>query len=165
MGKQLTADDARQSLNAHVESKGAEIFAKFGPRIGFNELEAVLGDRSCVRYPCALDFDASGLQPGEFAHAEAKGELPEHGYALHIHPIFSTRPAMVPYLALYHLVTVNYGEFASSDDAETFASAALGLDRELYYQALCALADEIAVEAGAPEGHDPGSPGSCTCGG
>ena len=95
MATQLTADDAKQSLTAHVASKGAEIFAKYGPRIGWNELQAILSDRSCVRYPCTLDYDESGLQPGEFAYAEPNGELPENGFTLHVHPIYSMRPATV----------------------------------------------------------------------
>ena len=165
MATQLTADDAKQSLTAHVASKGAEIFAKYGPRIGWNELQAILSDRSCVRYPCTLDYDESGLQPGEFAYAEPNGELPETGFTLHVHPIYSMRPAMIPHLALYHLVTVNYGEFASSDDAETFAAAALGLDRELYYQSLCTLADEITGEVEPAEGLAQGHSTGCSCGG
>jgi hypothetical protein len=49
----------------------------------------------------------------------------------------------VPLLVLYQLVLVNYGEFASPDDAETFGAAALGLAKDDYYHALCALADEL----------------------
>jgi len=93
------------------------------------------------------------------------GELPENGFTLHVHPIFSMRPAMIPHLALYHLVTVNYGEFASSDDAETFAAAALGLDRELYYQSLCTLADEITGEVEPGDGLAQGHSTGCSCGG
>jgi hypothetical protein len=40
-------------------------------------------------------------------------------------------------------VLVNYGEFASAEDAETFGAAALGLARDDYYQALCGLADQV----------------------
>ena len=62
MAQQLTAADARLSLNAHVAAKGAEIFAKYGPRIGWRELQAILLDRTCVRYPCTIEFDASPLR-------------------------------------------------------------------------------------------------------
>ncbi len=161
MSTQLTAESAKQSLTAHVQSKGAEVFSKYGPNLGMDELDALLKDRSCVRYPCTLDFDESRLQPGEFAFAEPKGEQPEDGFTLHIHPAYCARPGVIPHLALYHLVTVNYGEFASPDDAEVFASSALGLDRELYYRTLCDLADELPDQGTEPEGHHPG----CTCGG
>lgn len=140
--------DARQSLNAHVAAKGAEIRAKYGPCIGWAELQRILADRDFVRYPCQLAFDAGPLQPGELAYPRPKGRLPEDGFTLCVHPHFALDPSRVPLLALYQLVAVNYGAFASPDDAESFGAAALGLGREEYYRKLCALADEIAD--GAP---------------
>lgn len=143
MPKQLTADDFRQSLNAHVAQKGDELHAKYGPDIGWSELQDIFNDRALVRYPCEIVFDASELLPGEFAHPVCKGERPEDGFVIHVHPIFSLRLDTVPHLAFYQLVVVNYGEFASADDAETFAAHALGLPRDVYYRALCGLADEL----------------------
>ncbi len=52
-----------------------------------------------------------------------------------------TQMDRVAHLALYQLVVVNCGEFASSDDAEVFGAAALGITREEYYQGLCEMAD------------------------
>ena len=143
MSWQLTADDARQSLNAHVAEKGAGIFEKYGPRIGWNELRLILADRACVRYPCEVVFDDAGLQPGEFAHPAPKGERPDDGFTMFVHPRFESQLASVPALVLYQLVLVNYGGFASADDAETFGAAALGLGRDEYYARLCALADQV----------------------
>ncbi len=143
MPTQLTADDAKQSLNAHVAAKGAEIFEKYGPRIGWKELLQILEDRACVRYPCEIKFDAATLGPGEFAHPVPKGENPEEGFTLCVHPAFMTQLRHVSYLVLYQLVLVNYGEFASSDDAETFGACALGLGKEEYYRTVCELADEL----------------------
>ncbi len=144
----LTADDAKSSLTAHVAAKGEEIFAKYGPEIGHAELVRLLEDRTCVRYPCEMVFDAASLNPGEFAHAAAKGNRPEEGFTLYIHPLLMTDLEKVPAAALYHLVTVNYGDFASADDAETFGAAALGIDKEAYYQTLCGLADELGESQG-----------------
>jgi hypothetical protein len=142
--RRLTAEDARQSLTAHVAAKGQEIRAKYGPRIGWAELQRILQDRSCVRYPCDIVFDAAPLQPGEFAWPEPKGPKPEDGFTMYVHPLFMTRLDAVPYLVLYQLVLVNYGPFASPDDAETFGAAALGMSKDDYYAALCELADQIA---------------------
>jgi hypothetical protein len=143
MGTRLTADDVRQSLNAHVAEKGAEIYAKYGPGLGWGELQRLLQDRVFVRYPCEIEFDAAPLQPGEFGHPVAKGDRPEDGFTIFVHPFFMTQLPQVPFLVLYQLVLVNYGEFASPDDAETFGAAALGLDREEYYARLCEMADQI----------------------
>jgi hypothetical protein len=144
MGKQLTIDDARRSLNAHLASKGAELWEKYGPRLGWEELLRVLEDRTCVRYPCELRFEAEPLLPGEFAHPVAKGETPEDGFAICVHPVFKNQMDRVPWLVFYQLVLVNYGEFASADDAETFGSTALGISKDEYYEALCELADQVS---------------------
>lgn len=144
MATQLTADDAKQSINAHVAAKGAEIFEKYGPQIGWKQLLQILKDRTCVRYPCEVVFEAAPLGPGEFAHPLAKSESPGDGFTMRVHPCFMTQLQYVPYLVLYQLVLVNYGEFASADDAETFGACSLGLGKDEYYQTLCELADQLS---------------------
>lgn len=169
MSAKLSLDDARQSLTAHIAAKGREIREKYGPNIGWSELQRILEDRTFVRYPCELAFDASALNDGEFAHPVQKGERPEDGFIMQVHPFFSVMPAQVPSLVLYQLVLVNYGGFASPDDAETFGSAALGLSRDEYYDALCEMADLISASAAlepAIESHENKSgcrEGACTC--
>ena len=147
MSRQLTADEARQSLTTHVEEKGRQIYLKYGPEIGWNQLQQILEDRTVVRYPCKIIFEAQQLKPGEFAVAVAKSEQPEDGFTIFVHPLFLLDPARVPPLVLYHLVVVNYGELATSDDAEAFGAAALGILKEEYYTHLCNMADEISGDA------------------
>jgi hypothetical protein len=143
MSQELTVDDARQSMAGHVALKGAQLREKYGPAIGMEELNLVLRDRAFVRYPCGLKFDAAALQPGEFAYASPRGPRPEDGYVIFVHPHFMRRVDRVPWLVFYQLVAVNYGEFASAEDAEAFGAGALGITVEEYYQELCHLADEI----------------------
>jgi hypothetical protein len=166
MATQLTADDARQSLTAHVEARGVEALVKFGPVLGWTQLQQLLADRSFVRYPCEIVFDASALQPGEFAHPVQKGENPEDGFTMFVHPCFALNLDRAAYPVLYQLVAVNYGEFASADDAETFGAAALGLTRDEYYEALCAISDQLGA-APVPTLQPPAdacSGGGCGCG-
>ena len=151
METKLTADDARQSLTGHVALKGAEVREKYGPLIGWNELLRILDDRTVCRYPCKIVFDAGPLQAGEFACPVQKGERPEGGFTIFVHPRFMTEQERVPYPVLYYLVQVNYGDFAAADDAETFGAEALGLSRDEYYQALCQMADETG-SGGCGEG-------------
>ena len=139
-----SARDARQSLNAAAAAVGAGIYERYGPRIGWTQLVQILKDRACVRYPCEIVFDATPLQEGELAHPVAKGDRPEDGFRMYVHPFFMAQLDQVPLLVLYQLVLVNYGAFAAAEDAETFGAAALGLGREEYYQALCRLADSGA---------------------
>ena len=143
MSKQLTIEDARQSLTAHVAAKGGEIRAKYGPHIGWKELRQILEDRAFVRYPCTVVFDAGPLLAGEFAHPVMNRERPEDGFTICVHPYFATQLERVPHLVLYQLVLVNYGEFASAEDAETFGASALGLSKNDYYRDLCGMADAL----------------------
>ena len=143
MEKQLTADDFRQSLNAHVAQKGEEIREKYGPEIGWKELQQVLGDRAAVRYPSEIVFDSAPLLEGEFAHAMPNSENPNDGFKIYVHPYFSLQLDRVPHLVFYQLVRVNYGEFASADDAEVFGASALGLAQDDYYHLLCEMVDEL----------------------
>ncbi|RPJ24766.1 MAG: hypothetical protein EHM35_16080 [Planctomycetaceae bacterium] len=152
MSTTLTPEDARQSLAAHVAEKGAAIFEKYGPHIGWSELLKILEDRACVRYPCHIVFDASELQPGEFAHPVPDGKRPEDGFTMQVHPLFMTALEEAPVLVLYQLVLVNYGAFASPEDAETFGAAALGLSKEDYYQRVCQLADQLGAPGPQPCG-------------
>jgi len=147
MATQLTADDARQSLTSHVAAKGLELYQKYGPTIGWAELQRVLEDRTFVRYPCEIVFDAKPLLPGEFAHPSMKGAHPEDGFIMHVHPHFFAQLERIPWLVLYQLVALNYGEFASAEDAEMFGAAALGLTRDEYYSELCKMADEVTTSA------------------
>ena len=139
------APSARVYLADHVAAKGGEVQSTYGPRIGWNELQRILQDRDFVRYPCEIAFDAGPLEPGELAYPSPKGDNPEDGFTLFIHPFFALDPVRVPLIALYQLVAVNYGGFASPEDAEIFASEALGMGREPYYEMLCAMADEIGA--------------------
>lgn len=143
MGTKLTEADARESLNAHVEARGLAIRDTYGPSPGWEELHRILNDRSCVRYPCEIAFDAAPLQPGELAYPRPNGDTPAEGFTIFVHPFFKDRLDLVPSVVLYQLVAVNYGDFASPEDAETFGAAALGLGREEYYESLCTLADQL----------------------
>lgn len=147
MEKKLTVDDAKQSLTAHAAEKGAQVHEKYGPEIGWTELQAILEDRTVVRYPVEVVFDAKPLHEGEFAFPQPKGENPEDGFTMFVHPFFSLQPNRVPHLVFYHLVVVNYGDFASPEDAELFGANALGIAKEDYYNTLCEMADEISWAA------------------
>jgi hypothetical protein len=164
MATTLTANDAKQSLTAHVAAKGVEIFAKYGgAAMGWGGLQQLLADRAYVRYPCEVAFDAAPLQPGEFAHPMPKGENPEDGFTMFVHPLFMLELDRLPYLVLYQLVAINYGEFAAASDAESFGAAALGLTCDEYYDILCDLSDRVGgVE---PAAIPTAASGGCSCGG
>jgi hypothetical protein len=63
---------------------------------------------------------------------------------IYVHEYFKNKLGDVPALVLYHLVAVNYGPIATSEEAEIFGASALGMKKEAYYQLLCALTDRIS---------------------
>ena len=62
---------------------------------------------------------------------------------MNVHPAFETQLDVVPALVLYQLVVVNYGGFATADDAEAFGAAALGMSINEYYEMICDLANQV----------------------
>ena len=143
MARRLPSEDRGQATVAQLAARGDEVRAKYGPRLGWDELQHLLADRALVRYPCEVRFDAEPLLPGEAAHAVAKGAQPEEGFSIYVHPRYASQLAVVPYLVLYQLILVNYGGRLSPEQAEAFGSHALGLSQEQYFAALCELAGQI----------------------
>src|ERR1039458_6461482 len=119
-----TAQDARQSLNASAAAIGAEIYEKYGPRIGWTQLLQILGDRTCARYPCEIVFDAAPLQAREFAHPVAKGDHPEEGFCIYVHPFLMMQLDQVPLLVLYQLVRATYRDSAPAPAGSPSGAAA-----------------------------------------
>ncbi len=141
--EKLTEADGRRALADHVREKAGAARVKYGGKVDYATMLAMLDDRAVVRYPTRVRFDAAPLQSGEFAFAQPLGDHPVAGFELVIHPQFENRPDVLPQLMAYHLVTVNYGEIAGCDEAELFGATLLGLEIEPYYESLCALADSL----------------------
>lgn len=143
MGHQLTEHDGRAALGDHLEAKASEARLRLGLLIDAEAIMRMLDDRTMVRYPVGVRFDAEPLEPGEFAWPMPLGERPSAGFCLFIHPEFEHQPDAWPLLIAYHIPSINYGEIVSHDEAELFGATLLGIDREAYYAALCELVDSI----------------------
>ncbi len=143
-GRQLTEEDARESLSNHILVKAGEIKTKYGASIGKDEILAMLSDREVLRYETRLVFDRDALESGEFAYPQALGSHPSEGFILHVHPALEQRPEDLPLVIAYHMVTINYGEIAGSDEAELFGANLLSLEVDAYYDRLCAIADSLS---------------------
>jgi hypothetical protein len=139
--EKLTLEDGQEALRTHVVDCAVTIRELYGPAVTPEALQKILADDRCVRFPTRIVFDDEPLGEGMFAVARPVGD--ESSWEVIVHPAFEDRPIYLPALVLYHLVTVNYGEFASYEDAEVFGATVLGMDQEAYYQLLCRLADEL----------------------
>lgn len=137
-------EDGKTALRDHVIEKGLEIYQKYGPIIGPSELEKILRDSKCVKFPTRIEFTVE-MDPGLFARTAEDPNNTERSYIVYVHEFFKDKPGYIPMLVLYHLVTINYGDFANHEDAEFFGASALGIEVEEYYQKLCELTDMITV--------------------
>lgn len=136
-----TAASGQRSLREHVLGKALEARAKAGGRIDRAAILRLLADRTVVRYPVGVRFDAEPLRPGEFACLEALGGHPSDGFCLFVHPRFERQDELLPLLIAYYIPAVNYGDVATHVEAELYGATLLGLDSEEYYRRLCAAAD------------------------
>ncbi len=139
----LTLEDGRRAAGAHALERGHQLKLKYGNFVDRETLDRILLDRDFVRHPTRLKFSRDNLEPGMFGHAERSGDKASDGYIIYVHEHFEDRPGDLAALVFYLLVTVNYGDFATYNEAEEFGSSAMGMGKEEYYNYICRLADSI----------------------
>ena len=144
VGDKAVAEQAKQAFHEHLVDKATAARFKYGLYIDTDAILKMLGDETVVRYPTTLVFDASPLQPHEFAYPQPIGFHASDGYALCLHPYFRPQRELWPLLIAYHLPVINYGSIVETSEAELYGATLLGLEVEAYYQALCELADAMA---------------------
>lgn len=139
---EITLEDGRRALGVHVLQKGSDLRKKYGGFIDYETLLKILRDEEFVRFPTRIIFDSSKIEKGMFALVEKQADEPTKNYIIYVHEHFKKKLGDLPAVVLYHLVTVNYGDFATHNEAEEFGSAALGMEKDYYYQYVCRLADQ-----------------------
>lgn len=140
---ELVVEQATQAFRDHLVEKAMAARLKYGLYVDAETIQRMLDDRSVVRYPTTIVFDASPLQPHEFAYPQALGFHPSDGHALCIHPHFKPQREIWPLLVAYHIPVINYGAVVEAEHAELYGATLLGLEVETYYQALCELTDAM----------------------
>ncbi len=131
------------AVSRHAIEKAKEIRARYGPNIDYAAVLRMLEDRKSIRYPVEIRFVSEGIEPGMFANTRAVSENPDDGYVISLHQHFEDQTEVLPALILYQSVLVNYGDLATADDAELFASTLLGVERDEYYAQIIALTDAL----------------------
>lgn len=139
----LTEQDTRTALRDHASRRGQEARAAYGTVVDCATIFRMLDDRSVVRYPTSIVFDAAPLEAGEFAYPEPRTSSGELSYRLCVHPAFRDRDDVLPLLIAYQLVRINYGDIATHEDAEAFGAALFNFEVDEYYKRVCAAADEV----------------------
>ena len=170
MEGKLTIEDGKRALSDHIVEKAAEIQEKYGLDMDYPSLSQLINDRDFVKFPLRIEFDSSKVDLGLFAVTEEDPISDERAYVIYVHEFFENRPSDLPALILYHLVSINYGDFAVAEDAELFASSVLAMNKDEYYQKLCDLVDQIPDNQAPPsraelEDQIMSGGGTCSSGG
>jgi hypothetical protein len=149
MSERPTAEHGVRSLREHVFAKAREARARVGLPEGatptFEAIRGLLEERTVVRYPLGIRFDASPLRRGEFACLEPLGSHPSDGFCLFIHPMFETVEELLPLLVAYYVPSVDYGDAATHVEAELYGSTLCAVEREEYYRLLRSATDSVAA--------------------
>lgn len=160
-----TPESARQSLRDHIIERARLARDSWAGCVDRAAIMAMLEDRSVVRYPVGVRFDAGPLRRAEFAVLEPLGDHPRDGFCLSIHPALAGDDELLPLLIAYYIPSVNYGDVAGHTEAELFGSTLLGLDTEAYYRVLCAVADAMPDPGAVAGDCDPRpAPSATSCG-
>lgn len=141
---QVDEASGQQSLHQHIIDKANEARLRYGPYWDYERICNMLADKSCIRFPVEIIFSAEQLEPGEFAYMHhIDSDDSDAGFVLYIHPFFQGRDDVLPHLIAYHLIVVNYGDIAGTEEAELYGSTLLNIDQEEYYRCVCECADQI----------------------
>lgn len=138
----ISEEGGRQALLAHAAGVGAAIRERYGS-LDYTALERLLRDPDAVRFPVSIAYDAGPLEGEELAYPLAADDDPTNGFTMYVHPHYRNNPVETVAVVLYALVVVNYGEAASGEVGEIFGAAALGMERQEYYEHICRLADSL----------------------
>ncbi len=137
------AIDGVAALHDHIVTKARAARASFADPTSSDWMGRFLSDRTIVRYPLGVRYDAQPLRCGEFACLESLGETPSDGFVLFVHPMLEGRMAQLPLVVAYFVPSVNYGAVASREEAELFGATLFAMPQDAYYAGLRAIADEV----------------------
>ncbi|MFW5882409.1 MAG: hypothetical protein ACOCVS_02140 [Planctomycetota bacterium] len=114
-----------------------------GP-VDLHILRQIIDDHRFIAHPVHVVFDERALGPGDLAFVHPRGQQPEDGFVISLHPTLRGRPDDCCLVLAYQLVLINWGPDATAQTAEIFAATLLTRPRETVYQQMCNLADGLA---------------------
>lgn len=160
------------SLMNRLREQADEVRAKHGP-LSPGNLETVLDDRDCLRYPTRLVLEYGEMGMHQFAQPEPDVRNPGGGM-LYIRPVLGQRPDLLVLAVSYMIPVINYGEIITDEHCLAYGSVLTGLDLETYYERICEMANFTGARVLAtddPDAHIPeeesnsqSSGGSCGSG-
>lgn len=136
-----SADEVRKLLWAHADASAERILAQIGGTLCLDNLQQFLEGETGLRYPATVAFDATPLEPHQFAEPVFHDQDGERRCCIHVHPRYEAQPNALPFLVAYMAAVINYGDAADADLCEHLGAMLVGDTRQAYYERLCRLAD------------------------
>lgn len=148
--RKLTSVDleqmGQQSLRDHLLAQAVVAHQKHGP-FNSGNLEALLHDPACLRYPVRLVYEFGEMAMHQFAQPDIDWRNREQaGRVLYLRPIMRGRPHMVVIAVAYMIPLINYGDIITDDHCVSYGATLLGMMEDEYYRAVCQLAEFVGAE-------------------
>jgi hypothetical protein len=134
------------SLREHLLALATLAHAKYAPITPAN-LDALLHDSACVRYPTRLVFEFGDMAAHQFAQPEWDRSDPQtKGRVLYLRPYLREHPDQTVLAVAYMLPALNYGEVVTDEHCRVYGATLLGMLEEEFYQRICQLADATGAD-------------------
>ncbi len=131
----------QDSLRQRLLEQATLAHQKHAPLTPAN-LEALLADPACTRYPTRLVFEFGEMARHQFADIDLDYDCPEEDRrVLFLRPNLRDRPDLAALAVAYMLPVINYGDVINDELCRLFGATLLGLMEEEFYRQICALAD------------------------
>lgn len=137
----------QDSLREHLMAQALVAHQKHGP-ITANNLEAMLHDPDCLRYPVRLVYEFGEMAMHQFAQPEIDWRNTEQdGRVLYLRPLLRGRPDLLPLALAYMIPLINYGDIVTDEHCLRYGATLLGMMEDEYYAKLCALSDFVGAQS------------------
>ncbi len=141
------ADAGEDSLKLRLKEQGQEARDKHGI-LSPSNLETILSDPDCVRYPTRLVLEFGEMAMHQFAHPDIDiRDETGRGRVIYLRPILGKRPDLLALAVSYMIPVINYGDQMIGDEhCQVYGASIMGMSEDVYYQAICELADYVGAE-------------------
>jgi hypothetical protein len=136
--------EAEDALLAHMLERANAARARHGGAFGPHNMEAVLLDGECVRFPSRIVYDDGPLEAHQFAQPEPDPANPA-AYLVHLRPKLAERPDLAALAVSYVIPLINYGAVARTRHVERYGARLMELSLDEYFARLCAMADWLGL--------------------
>lgn len=134
------------SLRNHLVAQAVVAHQKHNG-LSFENLDSLLTDPECLRYPTRLVFEFGEMAMHQFAQPDLDHRNPaQDGRVLYVRPILRQYPDLVVLAVAYMIPVINYGSVVSDEHCLLYGATLLGMMAEEFYQKICHVADVVGAE-------------------